>query len=152
MYLLRKSHFLYTIYIVTNLCTPTFMSFDLVMFICSEHIFSINNCCILPCIQYIYQNKNIKVTSTERDSNNISYFEQRYSSYTIESCIPCNSVTYERKLHIRSSNVKTIFGHHLTSWYAKETCSNILVHLCIVYSSRISQNIFGQIYFTNYLT
>jgi len=90
---------------------------------------------------------------------------QKYSSYAVGCCIPCNSVRYERKLYIMSSNVKTNFRHLfecksnmqyksmniIFAWFTSH-CSNILVHLCIVYSSRISQNIFCQIYFTNYLT
>ena len=101
-----------------------------------------------PCLQYIHKNKNVKVTSTERDYNNVSYFEQKYSSYAVECknyfSSPPHLLECKRNKQHNSMNIIVV-------WFTSH-CSNILVHLCIVYSSRISQIIVCQIYFTNYLT
>ena len=106
-----------------------------------------------PCIQYIHKNKNVKVSSTEQDSNNVSYFEQTYSSYAVECC---NPVQYERTLYIMSSNVKTNFRHRLISWNVKENMQhksmNIIFWIYISlfkYSSPLVHCLF-QSYFPNY--
>ena len=98
-----------------------------------------------PCLQYIHKNKNVKVTSTERDYNNVSYFEQKYSSYAVECknyfSSPPHLLECKRNKQHNSMNIIVV-------WFTSH-CSNILVHLCIVYSSRISQIILHKLFNMN---
>jgi hypothetical protein len=59
MYPLRKSHFLCTVYIVTNIYIPTFMNFDLVM---------------NPSVQNMYLPLIISVYSLSHDQRTPDYF------------------------------------------------------------------------------
>ena len=71
---------------------------------------SINNCCILPVYNISTKTNMLKLHPLDVIPIIFHTVQTKYSSSAIQSCIPCNSIQYKRKLYIRSSNVKKFWS------------------------------------------
>ena len=117
------------------------------------HIFSTNNCCILPVYNISTKTNMLKLHPLNEIPIIFHTVQTKYSSSAIQSCIPCNSIQYKRKLYIRSSNVKKFWSppHLLVCKRNMQYYNLYLIYVSLFqYSTPLVHYLF-QLYLTTYI-